>query len=129
MLLGQHSRRGEHTDLLLVNHGLERRPQGDLRLPVSDVSAYQAIHGTGLLHVRSHFLDDLQLGRAFLHTEKRPANSRLQWSSGEKANPCETWRLAATSINFPAISRITAWVFFLVRVHPVPPSLSIFGEP
>jgi hypothetical protein len=47
----QHRGRGEHRDLLAVHDRLERRAHRDLRLPVADIAAEQAVHGRRRFHV------------------------------------------------------------------------------
>ena len=71
MLHREDGRRHEHRHLLAVRGRLEGRPDGDLRLAESDVSANQAVHRHLLLHV---FLDRLrrrQLVRRVLVHEAR----------------------------------------------------------
>ena len=61
VLLHEQRRRDEHRHLLAVLHGLERRPDGDLGLPVADVAADQPVHRDRLLHVGLDLVDAGQL--------------------------------------------------------------------
>ena len=71
MLLGQDRRRRQKRDLLAVHRGLERGPEGDLRLAVTHVARDQAIHGAGLLHVGLDLLDGAELIGGLLEAERR----------------------------------------------------------
>ena len=51
MLLGQYSRRREHSDLFSVHNGLERRANRHFRFAKPDVAANQAIHRLRTFHV------------------------------------------------------------------------------
>ena len=51
MLFDENRRRRQDGDLLAVEDGLERRPDGDLGLPEADVAAQQPVHGANGLHV------------------------------------------------------------------------------
>jgi hypothetical protein len=51
VLLREQRRRDEDRHLLAVLHGLERRADGDLRLPEAHVAAHEAVHRVALLHV------------------------------------------------------------------------------
>ena len=44
MLLGEHGGRRKERDLLAAHRGLERRPQGQLRLAKAHVAAQQPVH-------------------------------------------------------------------------------------
>ena len=52
--------RHENSHLLPVEHRLEGRPDGNLRLPETDVAADQPVHRMRRLHVSFHF--DCRLG-------------------------------------------------------------------
>ena len=64
VLLGQDRRGHKVSHLLAVLNGLEGRPDGDLRLPVADVPADEAVHDLPALHVPLRVLDrgELVLG-------------------------------------------------------------------
>ena len=51
MLLGQHRRGHENPDLPALHHRLESRAHRDLRLPIADVPADEAVHRPCCLHV------------------------------------------------------------------------------
>ena len=61
MLLGQDRRGRQHHHLPALAGRLERRPQRDLGLAVSDVAADQAVHRPLRLHVGLGLLDRLEL--------------------------------------------------------------------
>ena len=61
VLAGEQRRGHEDRDLLAVEHGLRGRAQRDLGLAVSDVTAHEAIHGDGPLHVGLRVDDRLRL--------------------------------------------------------------------
>ena len=64
VLLHQQRRRHEQDDLLAVLDRLERRAYGDLGLAVADVTADQAVHRHGALHVALDLVDrDHLVGR------------------------------------------------------------------
>ena len=75
VLLGKNGRGAEHHDLAAGVHALKRRAQGDLGLAKAHVSAQQAVHGLGRLHVGLDVGDSLQLvarlvvGEALLHLD------------------------------------------------------------
>ena len=75
VLLGQNGRGAEHHDLATGVHALKRRAQGDLGLAKAHVSAQQAVHGLGRLHIGLNIGDGLQLiarlvvGEALLHLD------------------------------------------------------------
>ena len=64
-------KRGRYQDrhLAAVLHGLERSPDRDLGLPEADISADEAVHRHGTLHVGLHVLDGLQLVGCLLEGE------------------------------------------------------------
>ena len=51
MLLCQHGCGHQHSDLLVVHHGLEGSAQRDLRLAVARIAADQPVHRARLLHI------------------------------------------------------------------------------
>ncbi len=51
MLEREHSRRGKERNLLAVHDGLERGPHRHFGLAVANVSAQEAVHRRGRLHV------------------------------------------------------------------------------
>ncbi len=57
MLLGEERGRDQHRDLLALHHRLESRADRDLGLAEPHVTADQAIHGLGQLHVVFDILD------------------------------------------------------------------------
>ena len=75
VLLGQNGRGAEHHDLAAGVHALKGRAQGDLGLAETHVTAQQAVHGLGRLHVGLDVGDGLQLvarlvvGEALLHLD------------------------------------------------------------
>src|SRR5207237_2247237 len=69
VLVREDRRRREESDLLAVEHRLEGRPHGDLRLAVADVAAEEPIHRLALLHVALDVRDRLSLVRSLLVLE------------------------------------------------------------
>ena len=75
VLLGQNGRGAEHHDLAARVNALKGRAQGDLGLAKAHVTAQQAVHGLGRLHVGLDVGDSLQLvarlvvGEALLHLD------------------------------------------------------------
>jgi len=63
VLLHQEGGGDEHGHLLPVLHGLEGGTHRDLGLAVADVAGDEAVHGSGLLHVRLHLVDGDELVR------------------------------------------------------------------
>ena len=61
VLLGKDCRGCKERHLLAAHDGFEGRTEGDFRLSVSDVSADQAVHDMGTLHVVLYVLDAGQL--------------------------------------------------------------------
>ena len=61
VLLDEQGRGDEHSDLLAVLDRLEGRADRDLRLPVADVAADEAVHRHGLLHVGLDLVDRREL--------------------------------------------------------------------
>ena len=57
VLRGEQGGRAEQRDLLLVGDGLEDRAHRDLGLAVADVTAHQAVHRLGRLHVALGVVD------------------------------------------------------------------------
>ncbi len=66
MLLGQHGRGDHHGDLPAIDHRLERRADGDLRLAETHVAADQPVHGPRGLHVGLGVVDRAGLVASFL---------------------------------------------------------------
>ena len=69
VLVGQQRRRHQDGDLLAVLHRLERRPDGDLGLPVADVAADDPVHRDRLHHVGLDLVDGAELVGRLLERE------------------------------------------------------------
>ena len=54
MLIGKHGRGDKESNLLAIGSGLEGSTDGDLGLPEAYVTAEQAIHRIGSLHIGLH---------------------------------------------------------------------------
>ena len=66
VLLGQHRRRNQNSNLLPAHHRPVGRPDRHLRLSVAHVAADQTIHRGRLVHVLHDLLDGLRLVRGLL---------------------------------------------------------------
>ena len=66
MLLGQNSGGHQHCHLLAIYYSLEGSANGHLGFAIAHITAQQALHGLGLLHVGLDFSNGLKLVRCFL---------------------------------------------------------------
>ncbi len=65
MLLSQHGRRHQHSDLLSIGDCLKGCSQGNFGLAIADIAAQQAVHGAFGFHVLLDLSDGQQLVRGF----------------------------------------------------------------
>src|SRR3990170_1577512 len=65
MLLGQEGRRNKHGGLFPVQDRLTGRPDGNLCLSISHISANQPVHGPSGFHVSFYIIDSGKLVRGF----------------------------------------------------------------
>ena len=70
MLLGQHRRRYEYSNLFAAHDRLERRPQCHFGFSEAYVAAQQTVHRHRLLHIRLDFGDSAQLIRRLFKWER-----------------------------------------------------------
>src|SRR5262249_47802006 len=69
MLEGKNGRGRENRDLLAVADGFKSSAHGDLGLAITDISAEEAVHGDGALHIALDIGDGGLLVLGFLKLE------------------------------------------------------------